>query len=96
MRRPPCTSPGDQTRTVNGIFIHAIGSERRQLEERRSGIDQIHDPIAGQQLATADVPFPSLLRAAESRFTAARLQLGHQCMHALAIGTKFDAILIDG
>ena len=65
---------GDQAGAVNGVVIHAVGGERRQFEERRAGIDQVHHAVARQQLAARDVTLARLVRSAERGLGAARLQ----------------------
>ncbi len=30
---------GDQAGAVDGVVVHAVGGKRRQLQERRAGID---------------------------------------------------------
>ena len=42
---------GDQSGAVDRVVVHAVGGERRQFEERRAGIEQLHDALARQQLA---------------------------------------------
>ena len=38
------------------VVVHAVGGQRRQLEERAAGVEQRVDPVARQQLAAVDVP----------------------------------------
>ena len=68
---------GDETRTVNSIVVHAVGGERRELQKRRTGVNQIHDTIAGQQFPPAHMALTRLFRAAQSRLGAPFLQVGH-------------------
>ncbi len=66
---------GDQAGAVDGVVVHAVGGERRQLQERRAGIDQAHHAVARQQLAARHMALAGALRPAERGLGAARLQL---------------------
>ena len=65
---------GDQPGAVDGVVVEAVGGERRQLEERRAGIDQVHHALARQQLAARHVALARPLRPAQRGLGAARLQ----------------------
>ena len=64
---------GDQAGAVNGVVIQTVGGKRRQFQERRAGIEQAHDTVTRQKLATRRVPLADALRAAGRCFGAARL-----------------------
>src|ERR1700712_2520656 len=59
------TDARDHPRTGALVVVHAVGGERRQLEERASGVEQSVDPVTRQQLAPADVTLPRTLRTTE-------------------------------
>ena len=44
--------------------VHVAGGKLADLEERRTGIEQALDAIAGQELAAGDVPVAMLLGSA--------------------------------
>src|SRR5256885_12114696 len=46
---------GDHARARCVVVVHAHGGERRQLEERRAGIEQRPHALARQELASADM-----------------------------------------
>ncbi len=47
--------PGDDPGAGGLVVVEAVGGERRELEERRAGVEQAVDALARQQLAAADV-----------------------------------------
>ena len=55
---------GDDAGGVHRAVVHAVGGQRRQFQERRAGIDQVHHPVARQQLAARDMALARLLVAA--------------------------------
>ena len=55
---------GDDAGGGRGVVVHAVGGERRQLQERRARIEQGGDAVARQQLAALGVPVARLLAAA--------------------------------
>ena len=57
---------GDQAGAVDRILVHAVGGERRQLEERRAGIDEPQHALARQQLAARGVALARPRRAAHA------------------------------
>ena len=68
MHSPPLTRPMPVTMPAAGAVaaavVHAVGGERRQLEEGRAGIEQRVDALARQQLAAREVLLPRFLGAA--------------------------------
>ncbi len=83
---------GDQSGAVDGVLIHAVRRERRQLKEWRAGIDDPQHPLARQQLAASDVTLPRPGRAAHRRLGATPLQFLHQRAHLRRVGAEFDAL----
>ncbi len=86
---------GDQGGAVNGVVVHAVGGERRQFQERRAGIDQVHHAFAGKKLPARRMAFAGFLRPALRGLRAARRQFLHQRAHALGIGAEFGRVSID-
>ena len=58
---------GHQSRRGRVVLVHVVGGERRELEERRSRIDEPVDALAHQQLAAFGVPPARLRRAPLAR-----------------------------
>ena len=56
--------------------VAAPGGQRRQLQERRVGVEEQLDPLAGQQLAAGVVALDVLLAAAGQRLGVLGLELG--------------------
>ena len=69
---------GDHPRAGAFVVVHAVGGQRRQLEERAARVEQPVDPVAGQQLAAADVAFAGALGPAQRRSGQLGAQLRHQ------------------
>jgi hypothetical protein len=90
---PP--DPGDQAGSMDGVFVHFIRRERRQFEERCSGVDQRHDALARQQFAPRQMPFACASRAAFSRGGAPAFQFGNELSHGRLIGTEFFRLAVD-
>src|SRR5688572_6675545 len=65
----------DYTRSGRATVVHAIGRKRRELEERRAGVEQRADAIARQELAALGVLAPRILAAAFGRDGDALLEL---------------------
>ena len=86
---------GDDAGAVDRVVVHAVGGERRELEERRAGVDQRHHAIARQQLAAREVPLARALRAAGGGLGAALLELGDERAHARRVGAKLRRGRID-
>ena len=66
-----------------GAVVELPGRERVQLEERRAGVDQPVDPLAGGQLAARAVPLDRLLAAAAGDERRPLAQLRDQRLHPL-------------
>ena len=69
---------GDDARGRGLVAVHAVRGQRRQLQERGSGIEQVVDPVPGQQLAAGGVPGPGALRPAEAGGGQPLPQVRHQ------------------
>ena len=67
------------------VVVHAVGGQRRQLEERAARVEQAVDAVARQQLAAGDVTFPGALRAAERGRGELGAQLRHQRQMLVAV-----------
>ena len=65
---------GDQAGAVDRLAVHLIRRQRRQLEERRAGIEQAGDALAGQQLSAREMTLARTLRPAERNLGAPLLQ----------------------
>ena len=87
---------GDQAGAVDGVVVEAVGGERRQLQEWRAGIDQVHDAVARQQLTARHMALAGALRPAQSGLGAALLQFLDKRAHALGVGAEFPRVRIDG
>ena len=70
--------PGDDARGRGLIPIHAVRRQRRQLQQRRPRIQQVVDPVPGQQLAARGVPFPGASGPAAAGGGQPLPQLRHQ------------------
>ena len=69
---------GDDARAGALVVVHAVGGQRRELEERAAGVEQPVDAVARQQLAAADVPLAGPLGSAERGGGQLRAQLVDQ------------------
>jgi len=76
---------GDDAGGRHLVAVHAVGGQRRQLQERRSGVEQGGDPVAGQELASCDVPCPRGLRAAAAGPVEPGAQVGDQFVEGLDV-----------
>ena len=75
----------DHARAGAFVVVHAVGGQRRQLEEGTARIEQSVHPVARQQLASADVAFPGSLRSAERGGGQFGAQLRHQLQVLIAM-----------
>ena len=66
-----------------GAVVQIPGGERVQLEERRAGIDEPVDPLAGRQLPARAVALDRLLAAAARHRRRALAQFGDERLHPL-------------
>ncbi|MEI2811068.1 MAG: hypothetical protein V9F00_12985 [Nocardioides sp.] len=76
--------PGDETGGRDGVLpaVEAVGGKGRDLQERRPGIEQQVDPVAGEQLAAAGVLGPGRFGAAEPNCGQPGSQLVDEFAHA--------------
>ena len=74
---------GDDSRRRSGAVVELPCRERVQLEQRRAGVEQPVDPLAGGQLAARAVPLDGLLAAAARNECGALAQLRDQRLHPL-------------
>src|SRR5213076_2527632 len=68
------------------VIVKTEGGELPDLQERRAGVQQPHDPITRQELASAGVALTALSRSAQSGRAGALLQLRHQRTVQLGVG----------
>ena len=80
---------GDDAGAGRLVVVHADGGERRQLEERRAGIEQPLDALAHRQLALLAVALRGTSAPPPSRARLSALaQLGDELLHPLAVGLE--------
>ncbi len=65
-----------------------VGGERRELEERRAGIEQQREPVADEELSLARETLEVALRAAGPRLLLAAAKLGDEPPVVLAVGEE--------
>ena len=65
--------------------------QRRELEERRAGVEEPLDPLAGQELAPGEVLLPHALGAAEGGGVDLRLEVGDDRLHVARFSCAFSA-----
>ena len=58
---------GDDAGGMDVAGIHVEGGKLGKLKERRARVDQLHDPVARQKLAPAEVTFARAFAAAQAR-----------------------------
>ncbi len=68
--------------------VEAMGSQRRQFQERRAGIDQEIDALARQHLATRCVAVARGLAAAAGDLGKLLAQIGDEAAHGFGIARK--------
>ena len=82
---------GDDARAGDVTVIKLMGSERRQLQEGRAGVDQLADALARQELAARDMTFTCGLRTAKRSDLEMRVKLGVERLEGRAIAREFLA-----
>jgi hypothetical protein len=65
-----------------------MGRERGELEERRTGVDEALDPLAGEQLAAGMVALDGPFSASGADQFQVALELRDQVAHVLAIAQE--------
>ena len=88
--------PGDQARGMDVAAIETMRGERRQLEERRAGIEQQIDAVAREQLAACDVARPRLLAAALHGSVERGTEIRDQTFHRRGVRGELGRLRIDG
>ncbi len=86
----------DDTRARRLVVVHAHGGERRQLEERRAGIEQRPHALARQELAARDVALAGVFAAAQPHLLGAGAQVGDQRPHRLRVLLESVGAGVDG
>ena len=86
--------PGDDPGRGRGAVVQIPGGERVQLEERRAGIDEPVDPLAGGQLPARAVALDRFLAAAARDARRALAQLGDERLHPLG-ATREGLVALD-
>ena len=86
----------DHPRAVDVAVVHAVGGKRRQLQERRAGIEQAFHPITRQQLAAFGVALPASLITTQRSGRHARFQFLHQRAHRCGVGFEGSGTWRDG
>ena len=87
--------PGDDAGRMHVAAIEAVGRQRRQLEERRAGIDQEIDALARQHLAARGMPGARGLAAAAGNLVEFLAELGDQRPHGFGIAGEIGRCGID-
>lgn len=75
---PHPADPGDDPGPGRLVVVEAVGGQRRQLEERRTGVEQHADAVPGQQLAPLGVAGPRRFRTAGRDLRQVSSQIGGQ------------------
>ena len=79
---------GDHARARRVVVVHVHRRQRRQLEERRAGIEQRPHPLARQELAARDMALARFLAAAQPDRVGAGLEVGDQRAHRLGVALE--------
>jgi hypothetical protein len=79
---------GDNAGAGRGVLVHALGGQRRDLQERAAGIQQPSHPVPRQELAAGHVPGPGGRGTAQRPHPQAFPQFGDQLLVALARGGR--------
>ena len=86
---------GDESGPGRIAVVHVERRERRELQKRRTGIEQPIDPVADRQLALLAMPFDVLRAAALAGGEQTLLQLGDEPQHAVTVALKGRVAGID-
>ncbi len=89
------TDAGDQAGAGRLAVVHAVGCQRRQFEERRSGIEQGAHALARQQLAACAVLLARLLATAFCSRRLGGLEVLDRGAHMRGIGLELLALGMD-
>jgi len=80
---------GNDARAGRGSVVHAVRSERRELEKRRTWVEQRANALARQQFAALGVLGARFLAAALCRRCELRTQIIDKTTQRTCIGLKF-------
>ena len=80
---------GDEARARRVVVVQIPGGQRRQLQKRRSWVEQLLDPLAHRELALLAVPLDVLRPAALARPRLAVAELGDERGHPLVVLPEF-------
>ena len=78
----------DQSGRRRLVVVTIPGGQRRELEERRVGIEQLLDALADRELALGPMPFEVLGSAPLPHDLLALAKLAHQPLHPCGVGAK--------
>jgi hypothetical protein len=71
-----------------------VGRQRRQFQERRAGVEEPLDPLAGQEFAPGEVLVPHAFRAARGGGIDLRLEVGDDRLHAPAVFLRLVGVRV--
>ena len=71
--------PAHDSRARSLAVVQVVGSQRRQLQKRRAGIDQLLDPLAHRQLAAGAVAIHGIGATADRARCEGRFEVGREC-----------------
>jgi hypothetical protein len=89
------TDTGNQAGTGRRVFVHAVGSKRREFEERRAGIEQPINPLPGQQFAAVLVFGARILTPTLGHQGNMRVQFVDERARGHGIGLEFGRARIE-
>ena len=83
---------GNDPRARHGIVIHSPSSQLRQFQERRTGVAQVFDTVARQQLAARQVLLPGFFIPTPGDDTDLVVQVIDQGTHGRDVGLELFRI----
>ncbi len=86
---------GDDARRGHGVVVDAVGGELRELEKRRSRVEQQTDALAHRQLAPRHVALARRSAAAARDLLDFGAQVRDQRAHGVGVGAKSLASRVD-
>jgi hypothetical protein len=86
---------GDDAGRGDIAAVHVVGGERRQLQERRAGIEQRRNAVAHQKLAAFGVARPGFVRAAARGVRELFTQLLDRAAHRRDVAREVGRLGID-
>ena len=78
----------DQSGAGRFAVIHAVRRQGADLEKGAAGVDQLLDPLAGEELAAFGMALAAVLRASEGGFGGLCAQFRNEGGHGLPVGRK--------